>query len=89
MPQTGENTELFERIVREVLRRLQAAGVKIEAADSPAVAAELVLAERLVTLTTLDGRLRGVQRVVVPPRAVITPSARDELRDRNIELVTR
>jgi hypothetical protein len=92
MRQPQDNAELFEQVVREVLRRLQAAGVKVEAAADnppPAAAKDLVLAERLVTLKTLEGRLSGVRRVMAPSRAVITPSARDELRDRNIELVTR
>lgn len=46
------------------------------------------MTSRVVTLAELDGRLaNGVRRVVVSQRAVVTPSVRDELRRRNVELV--
>jgi len=50
---------------------------------------ELVLAERVISQRLVAGRLEGVQRVVVAPRAVVTPLVRDELRRRGIELVRR
>ena len=48
---------------------------------------QLVVNRRVVTLSEVEGRLDGVRRLVVPPRAVITPAARDELLQRNIHLV--
>jgi hypothetical protein len=47
---------------------------------------ELVLAERVVTLASLDGRLDGVRRLVVPAGAVVTPAARDDLYRRGVSL---
>jgi hypothetical protein len=83
--------ELVERIVQEVIRRLTAGGWTVSAqpvtgAAVPASQSELVLQERLVTLATLQGRLAGVTRVIVPRRAVVSPAARDELRAQSIEL---
>jgi ribose 5-phosphate isomerase RpiB len=95
----------IERIVREVLQRLQshgsveaangqtgdgevADGQAAEDAESPSDSkAELRLPDRVVTLAKLDGRLEGVQRIVVPHKAVITPAVRDELRRQNVTLV--
>lgn len=87
MTAAAADSELFERIVREVLRRLVAMGIGVQPLHGEA--SELVLAERVVTLATLAGRLAGVGRVVVGARAVVTPSARDQLRDSGIELVRR
>jgi hypothetical protein len=90
MPQSQQEYEaLVERIVREVLRRLEASGERVgDNGDASATEPrELVIAERVVTLERIAGRLGGVRRVVVRSRAVVTPSVRDELRDRKIELV--
>lgn len=51
--------------------------------------AELVLTERVISQRLVAGRLEGVARVVVRPRAVVTPLVRDELKRRGIELVRR
>ena len=48
---------------------------------------QLVVTAQVVTLSEVEGRLDGVRQLVVPPRAVITPAARDELLQRNIHLV--
>jgi len=86
----------IDAIVREVLRRLEqlASQSRMEpppAALVPAAArperGELRLADRVVTLATLDGRLRGIHRLVVGRRAVITPSVRDLLRKQEIALL--
>lgn len=80
-----------ERIVREVLARLSA--VSPPPAARPTVVenkkpeGELALAEKLVTLAALQGQLAGVKRLVVSAKAVITPAARDLLRDRKIAVV--
>ena len=47
----------------------------------------LTVSERVVSLAGLNGRLEGVRQLVVPPRAIVTPSVRDELRRRRIALV--
>ncbi|NLX99427.1 MAG: hypothetical protein GXY83_25100 [Rhodopirellula sp.] len=49
---------------------------------------ELAISSRLVTLAELDGKLgNGIRRLLVPPRAIVTPAVRDELRGKNVELV--
>ncbi len=45
-----------------------------------------VVAERVVTLATLNGNLNGAAVVAVRRGAVITPAVRDELKSRNIRL---
>ena len=75
-----------EWIVVEVLRRLGVAEGKPRSATAGS-AGELRLTERVVTLRSIEGRLAGVTRVVVSARAVITPAARDELKQRTIELI--
>ena len=76
-----------ERIVAEVIRRLRA----MESSPAPATPApivhDLVLTERVITTRTVEGRLGGVQRLLVPAKAVVTPAVRDELRKHKIELV--
>jgi hypothetical protein len=75
--------EQIEWIVAEVIRRLTATG---EAVDSPSKT-DFKVAERVVTLRTIEKQLSGVKRVVVQRRAVVTPAVKDELRAKKIELV--
>ncbi len=65
-----------------------AAGARV---DKPTVAppaqdGQLMVTGRVVTLSALDGRWAGIHRLVVPPRAIVTPAVRDELRRRNVAL---
>jgi hypothetical protein len=53
-------------------------------ADVPGV---LQVDHRVVTMTVLEGRLNGIKQLVVPPGAVVTPSVRDVLRKKRVELV--
>ncbi len=53
---------------------------------SPKRPEDLSLDARVITTATVHGRLDGVRRVLVQPRAVITPSVKDELRKRRIRL---
>ena len=48
---------------------------------------QLIVTQRVVSLAGLNGRLGGIRQLVVPPRAIVTPSVRDELRRRQIALV--
>jgi hypothetical protein len=54
---------------------------------SPSQAADLKLADGLITLAQLDGQLHGVARLHVVHRAVVTPAVRDLLKERGVELV--
>lgn len=98
------DSQTIERIVTEVMRRVAslpdpAAGSSTNAPSAspapPAPAPQsppsdaLVLEAQVVTTNTIHGRLKGVRRVVVGQRAVITPSVRDELQKNNIRLERR
>lgn len=78
----------IERLVRLVVQRLVAEGKADEAPAQPSSAAgEVRFNEKLVTLTSLEGKLNGSTRVLcVPTKAVVTPAVKDELRLRKIEL---
>jgi hypothetical protein len=89
----------IERIVQNVLAELRAAGVAAatgengqrQNAASPKQAEasptkSCVIAERVVTLAALEGRLNGASVLTVPRGAVITPAVRDELKTRGIRL---
>jgi len=80
------NEQQVEWIVIEVLRRLGVAGNEHKSVPV-ARDSDLRLTDRVITLRSSEGRLSGFTRVVVPPRAVVTPAARDELKQRKIELV--
>jgi ribose 5-phosphate isomerase RpiB len=71
----------LERIVHAVLQRLSGAG-----AATPS-SGDLTLTEKVISAESLANRLNGVQRVVVSARAVVTPAARDILKEKNVTLV--
>lgn len=72
--------EQLEWIVQEVLRRLGAISPKT---------GELALTERVVCMETIAGRLEGIGTLKLAAGAVVTPSVRDELRHRKIEIKTK
>jgi hypothetical protein len=76
-----------ERIVLEVIRRLGLQGSP--QAVAPTTGSELILTDPVITTRSVEGKLTGVARLVVTQRAVVTPSVRDELSDRQIELVRK
>ena len=81
-----------ERIVQEVIRRLLAMRAQGEAASEgtvakPATAAKSVtVSDKLITVATLDRLPAGTTEVTLAARAVVTPLARDEARDRGIRM---
>jgi hypothetical protein len=83
----------IDRVVREVLVELLAqhnSTPHAPCAEKPHTECakyDYAVDSRVVTLAEIAGRLEGVRRLVVPPRAVVTPAARDELRRRGIEIV--
>ncbi len=86
----------IESIVREVMRRLQvesggpAEGVSAAqgqgAEGQNGDAGTMRLSHRVVSLAQLGEQLQGVRRLVVPPRAIVTPAVHDELRRNGIAL---
>jgi hypothetical protein len=83
----------LEWIVREVVRRLRGgSGLPLVSGEGPGEGApprdaHVVLTQTVITAELLKHKLQGVTRVSVPARAVVTPSVRDLLKERNIELV--
>ncbi|MGE0608911.1 MAG: hypothetical protein AB7O62_17580 [Pirellulales bacterium] len=78
-----------DRIVREVLNRLAPANAAAPAGQNgmtAKAAGSLVLSSRVVSTADLEGRLEGIQTVLLVPRAVVTPAARDLLRQRGVTL---
>ena len=76
------SAEEIERIVQEVIRRITVLGVHVAERKTT-----LELEDRLITLATVEDRLEDIEQLIVSTRAVVTPSVRDELRDRKIELI--
>ncbi|HEY2759321.1 MAG TPA: hypothetical protein VGI75_01220 [Pirellulales bacterium] len=92
----SEANQNVDRIVSEVLARLRAGGGSnnlVGPTGSEAIAksgnrgGDLMLNENVISEVTIADRLAGVERLIVPPRAVITPTARDILRDENVTIV--
>ena len=87
------DTTLIDSVVREVLARLTAAERPVEkrpvekhASAEPMAPAQLVLGPAVISLSTLADRLSGVRRVVVGKKAVVTPAARDLLKQHKITI---
>ena len=88
----GESIDI-ERIVREVLanwQSQQARGAQTTTVTKPTAekhnSEQLSLADRVITLATLEGRLGTIKRLAASRGSVVTPAVRDELKRRGIEL---
>jgi hypothetical protein len=51
------------------------------------VADEVTILERVITAEVLLRDLRGARRVVIAPKALLTPTAQDVIRSRRLEIV--
>ena len=94
------STEQIERIVREVLQRLNGqagttATVKDEASQSATEGSEakqdglLQIDKRVICLADVDGHVGGAKQLIVSQGAVITPAVRDLLRQSGVQLTYR
>lgn len=94
----NEPHEQVDRLVRDAIRELRAAA-PAPAGASPVGPSAIVpaplqqpepgtaaLNERIISLAALNGRLDGARRLIVPTNAIVTPAARDELRQRGVIL---
>ncbi len=101
MPRGGTNPAQrahIEAIVREVLAELAAGGFPespsaVQGAGHKATESDnhgdLVVASKVISTKELENRLEGVRRVVVPRGAVVTPAARDLLRERAVAITSK
>ena len=107
------NRAAIEKVVREVLRRLQRAGKlnPVGAINSNPVSGNPACSvksttpsgtqtsagpqqsdcsfeciAKVISMETLRGKLDNINTLRVKPKAIITPAARDELRDRKIQI---
>lgn len=93
--------QALEQIVAEVVRRLsqlaatpsaavpasEPVGLAKTAPVRPKPSSDtLVVDARVISTATIHNRLKGIRTVVVGPRAIVTPSVRDELDKRHIRL---
>jgi hypothetical protein len=79
-----------QALVAEVIRRItagQAATRPPAAAAAAVTAAAATIAERVVTVASIERIPQGVRQVAAVPTAVITPSAADRARERGITIV--
>ncbi len=85
----------IEDIVRIVVERLRADAVALNSIAAnpmplalavPKPVGEVHLSDRVITLESLKGQLDGAKSVVVQPKAVVTPAARDLLGQQSIRL---
>lgn len=91
----NHDPETIRRLVAEVIARITApAAASAAPAPAPAstygqpqAAGGVALADKVVTLASLERLPAGTARVVVAATAVITPSAREHARDAGIEIV--
>jgi hypothetical protein len=75
----------IDEIVRRVIARLRASGP----GENSAKGDTLVVPGNVLSAAALDGRLGGVRRVVIGPRAVVTPAAHDLLKRHGVEFSRR
>lgn len=85
----------IEAIIREVVRRLSDSRAMQPIGDSTAsrlakstVDGQLEMPSMLVTMESLRGRLDGIRELSLPARAIVTPAARDRLRELQIKITT-
>lgn len=73
------------RIVQQVVNELTSGGVI--ARDDSEMTGRLEIDASIVSLDTISGRLDGISSMIVRRQAVVTPAARDLLKERNVALV--
>jgi len=85
--------EFIERIVREVIRRLhveseRSATVVPVTPAAPAIPSHPhFVADRLITASLIESFPKGISEVTIATRAIVTPLARDEAKDRGIRII--
>ena len=78
---------LIEQIVQEVMRRLMPTATSAPASFDTNNRQPSQLTDLVITADVLAEKSAGRKNVVVGPRAIVTPSARDWLRHNKVELI--
>lgn len=82
------SAEQLEWIVAEVVKRLRAeTSCGCQSSAKLQAAGVVEIADKVVTTSTLRDRLEGIASIRVSRRAIVTPAAVDELRQRGVSLV--
>lgn len=83
-----ENGALVERIVHMVLQRLdrQLSAVTLTGGKPSNDELTLEIHDKVVSLRALEKKLEGVRRLVLAEGAIVTPSVRDEIKQRGITI---
>jgi hypothetical protein len=75
-----------EALVRDVLARLLAEQAPQRQAAEAVSTEDLIIQQAVVSTSTLADRLAGVRKLVVTKKAVITPAARDLLKQHKVTI---
>ncbi len=80
--------DLLEQIVAGVLKELAGGAASSSPVEPtvPSATKELILTEKVVTADLLEKTYAGATKLVIGGRAVVTPSARDFLKQNKVEL---
>lgn len=80
----------IEQIVREVIRRLRAEEAKrCEGGKEKQIAVAHHLSDKLITAASIAAIPQGTSEITIMTRAILTPLARDDARDRGIRIVRK
>ena len=80
----NSQNKLVETVLREVISRLQD-GKENEQSAPPSNPATPKFTQSVITADCLERNLNGNTRILIGSNSIITPSARDVLRERNID----
>ena len=72
-----------EQVVREVMARLDPNGGVVKQVTR-STERELKLTGQVISLAKLKGKVEAIDRLILPTGAVITPAARDYLREHDV-----
>lgn len=78
----------IDDIVQRVLADLTAvpAVSKPAAVQETAAADGVYISDKVISLSTIKEQLGKGKRLFIPPKSILTPSAKDEIKKRNIEI---
>ena len=76
--------ELIDRIVREVLKRFSTSARTVQPVETKPQGTEATLNDAVVTADLLTERVNGAATILIGAKSIVTPSAWDLIRSRNL-----